>query len=401
MTQIRFLLAFLLLFFHAPVMAFAADWEGVFEGTIGKAKVLVELNAGEEKSDYKGGYREGSRYSYVPKVRDINLMLDAEGDSLSFTETLHPHRMFADETDKKITGRWVLKVSGDTASGTWTSPAGDKTLQIALTRAALLGRGDVSSLDNQLSASYDALWLETVNFSDAGSVTAVGPVEVRFMKDSAFGTKYPVIGNFPDGNQKAKINTMLLKKHMASVASYRNCFNGVPVDWSDPETELVLNFDITYVTQTLLSYTESGSVFCGGAHPNNYLEPQTFDLKSLEQIGGGNRDDLSHENFGRVLKLANKPERIAFEQFAIGKWKAAATSDKEIGEDCSAGWLDEAPEGEKNFRLSFSEKGLAVTRTDYPHVASVCLSASFNPTIIPWADLKPWLKPGQMLLTLD
>lgn len=393
--------AVLLLFITTALPTLAAQWEGVFEGTIGTAKVIVELYAGEEKSDYKGGYREGSRYSYVPKVRDINLVLDAEDERLRFTETLRPHRMFADEADQKITGRWTLKVSGEKAYGTWTSPKGDKTLPITLTRTVLLAHDDVASDGNQLSASYDALWLETISFSDAGSTKTFGPVEVRYMKDSAFGTKYPVIGNFPDGNQKAKINTMLLQKHMMSVVRYRECFNGVPVDWADPETELVLNFDITYATQSLLSYTESGSVFCGGAHPNNYVSPQTFDLLSQTQIGGGDMDDLSPEGFGGLLKLGDKKERMVLERYAIGKWKEAAAKDTEMGPDCSTGWMDEAPEGEKNVRLSLSEKGLAVTRTDYPHVASVCLFTDFNPTIIPWADLKPWLKPGQNLLTLD
>lgn len=393
-----FTLWFLAIFVR-PVLA--ADWEGVFEGTIGTAKVIVELNAGEEKSDYKGGYREGSRYSYLPKARDINLIMDAEAESLRFTETLHLHRMFADETDKKITGKWNIKVDDNAATGTWTSPDGKKTLPIGLTRTELLAQAYVPSTDNQLSASYDALWLESVSFTDAGLAKKFGAVDVRYIKDSAFGTTYPVIGNFPDGNQKAKINAMLLKKHLQDVANYRNCFNGVPVDWSDPETELTLSFDITYASSSLLSYTESGSVFCGGAHPNNYVSPQSFDLLAPVQMGGGDTDDLSPDGFGRVLKLANKDERIAFERFALGKWKEAAAKDTEMGADCSTGWVEDAAEGEKNFRLSFSEKGLAVTRTDYPHVASVCLETDFNPTIIPWAELKPWVKAGQTLLTTE
>lgn len=391
-----FMLCLLAFFAHPAV---AADWEGVFEGTIGKANVIVELNAGYEKSDYKGGYREGSRYSYLPKARDINLMLDAEGDSLLLTETLHLHRMFADAEDKKITGKWEIKVDGAKATGTWTSPKGDKTLPIVLVRSALMAQDDMPSDDNVLSASYDELWLESVSFTDAGTAKTFGDVEVRWLKDSAFGTQYPVIGNFPDGNRKAKINTMLLRKHMLSVASYRNCFNGVPVDWSEPETELALNFDIIYATPALLSYTESGSVFCGGAHPNNYVDPQSFDLLAQAQMGGGSIDDLSPDGFGRVLKLANKDERIGFERFALGKWKDAAAKDTEMGGDCSTGWIEDAAEGEKNFSLSFTEKGLAVTRTDYPHVASVCLYTDFNPTIIPWADLKPWVKAEQSLLT--
>lgn len=379
--------------------ACAATWEGVFEGTIGKAKVIVELNAGEEKSDYKGGYRSGSRYSYLPKPRDINLMLDAEGESLRFTETLRPHTMFADEEDKKITGSWEIKVQGERASGTWMSPKGDKRLPIVLTRKALVPAAKISSLSNQLSVTYEELWLERVTFADAGLAKKFPGVEVRFVKDSSFGTRYPVLGKFPDSAQKTKINAMLMDMHRTAVRAYRECFNGVPVDWSDSETELVLDFKITYATERLLSFVESGSVFCGGAHPNNYVNPQTFDLTVPQPIGSNDVLDLIPESFGRIFKLANMQERIAFERFALGQWNANAAKDKEQGSNCIDGWIFGSAEGEKEFSLSFTEQGLAVTRTDYPHVASVCLFAEFNPTIIPWTDLKPWLRPGQTLLT--
>ena len=191
---------------------------------------------------------------------------------------------------------------------------------------------------------------------------------------------------------------MLMDRHRNAVREYRDCFNGVPVDWSDAETELVLDFKITYATERLLSYVESGSVFCGGAHPNNYVNPQTFDLVVPEAIGDNDILDLKPESFGRILKLSNLQERIAFERFALGKWKENAEKDKEQGADCIDGWIFESAEGEKKFSLSVTESGLAVTRMDYPHVVSVCLFTDFNPTIIPWTDLKPWLKPGQTLL---
>jgi hypothetical protein len=60
--------------------------------------------------------------------------------------------------------------------------------------------------------------------------------------------------------------------------------------------------------------------------------------------------------------------------------------------------MNDQPTGEKEFSLAFDPKGLAVQRTDFPHAASNCLFQDFNPTIIPWADLKPWLKPDQTLL---
>jgi hypothetical protein len=56
--------------------AIAAPWEGVFQGTLGKARVLVELNAGSDDSEYTEGYSEGSRYSYAGKIYDLYLTLD-------------------------------------------------------------------------------------------------------------------------------------------------------------------------------------------------------------------------------------------------------------------------------------------------------------------------------------
>ena len=46
---------FLLLCWACPTLA--AEWEGVFEGSLGKAKIIVELNAGPDKTEYKGGFR--------------------------------------------------------------------------------------------------------------------------------------------------------------------------------------------------------------------------------------------------------------------------------------------------------------------------------------------------------
>ena len=386
----------------AAVPAQAADWEGVFEGTIGKARVIVELNAGAEKSEYKGGYLEGARYSYLPKPIDIKLILDEEGSVLRFTETLLQHGRFADAEDKKITGQWSLSVNGDTALGTWTSPTGDKSLPISLTRVDLLPVSEVPKDANPLPTTYDTRWLESVNFNDAGTAKSFGDVEVRFTKDSAFGIAFPVLGNFPDGNRKAKVNAMLLTQHMKSVVDYRNCLNGVPADWSEPETEPQFNIGVDYASPTVLSYTEGGSVFCGGAHPSNYVKSQTYDLTEPARMGGDYQLDLSPQGFGRVLKLANKDERIAFERFALGRWQDAAKAAGESGdESCLKGWIDDSAEGEKEFDLSFTPTGLAVTRTDYPHVASNCLFQDFNPTIIPWADLKPWVKDGQTLLTSE
>lgn len=393
----RFFTAALLL---GAIPAHAADWEGVYEGTLGRAKVIVELV--EPLDDMEGeSKRETSRYSYLPKARDLNLMLTEKGKTIGFDETTLLPYEFASAEDKKITGHWTLTPSARGVKGTWASPDGKKKLPIILVRVENIPEEKADPDLNIMSATYNELWLKQVSFADAGVAKTFGDVEVRFVKDSAFGITYPVLGAFPDETRKAAANDLLMAAHRRSVAQYRDCKNGVPVAWEAENPEAEMSNEVNYATATLLSFSESGSVFCGGAHPNNYLTPITYDLTAPAQMGGKYQLDLSPDGFGRVLKLANKDERIAFERFALGRWKDAAAEDKEMGADCAGGWIEESPEGERDFKLSFTAQGLAVTRTDFPHVASACLFSDFNPTIIPWVDLKPWLKEGQNLLNTE
>ena len=379
----------------------AADWEGVFEGKLGKSSILVQLVEPHEDMEGETG-RETSRYSYLPKARDINLMLANAGMPLTFEKTLLLPYEFnsAKGSDRKVTGTWSLTITGETAKGTWSSPDGKKHLPITLTRVPLINEEEKAPDDNIFNATYSALWLKETSFIDAGAAKTFGDVEVRFVKDSSFGIAYPVIGKFPDVASREKINAILMTAHKRSLSRYRDCKNGVPISWEEASGEPEFTYDINFASPTLLSFTESGSVFCGGAHPNNYTKPITYDLTLPTIMGGEYQLDLSPKGFGRLLKLATKDKRIAFEHFALGRWQAAAANESELGGDCATGSIEESPEGEKDFSLFFTEKGLAVLRTDYPHVASVCLTTNFNPTIIAWVDLKPWLKPGQVLLNL-
>lgn len=393
------LLATILLF---TTPALAADWEGIYKGTLGKAKVLVQLV--EPLDDMEGETkRETSRYSYLPRVRDLNLILTQNGKVLEFEETPIPYSEFMGATgdDRKVTGRWAVSVKGEKVTGTWTSPDGKKKLPIALTHVPDLSEDEADPDLNIWSATYNAEWLKSVTFSDAGTAKSFGKVEVRWMKDSAFGIEFPVLGTFPDAARKEAANAMLMDFHRASISNYRDCKNGVPVQWEDANAVAEYSYSVEYASPTLLSVSEHGSVFCGGAYPDNYKRPRTYDLTDASQIGGENELDLSRDGFGHLLKLATKDERIAFEKHALGLYRAGAAADKEMGQECATGWIDDAPDGAKNFTLYFTEKGLAVFREDYPHMLAVCLGTDFNPTIIPWADLKPWLKPGQKLLTTE
>ena len=324
--------------------ALAASWEGVFEGTLGKSKIIVELYAGPQKSDYAGGEREGSRYSYFPRVRDINLVLTDEGKVLSFAETPLDPFTFSEASlaDRKITGLWSVAIKNKTASGTWTSADGKKTLPINLKRVADVSDDDVVEDGNILTATYDALWLKSVNFTEAGTPTRFGEVALHMVKDSVFGTEYPVISKFPNAAGKVAINAMLMNDYRQSVVGTRNCKNGLDPDVKDEPAGSDFAYSIDYASPRVLSITEAGSVFCGGAHPNNYAWPTTYDLLQRKQI----TSELSPDGFGQVLKLGTRDERIAFEHFALERWITAAEQDKEMGQECMSGFLSDRPWGD-------------------------------------------------------
>lgn len=391
--------ALILLAFTSP--ALAAPWEGVFEGTLGKAKILVELNAGPDKTEYKGGYQDGSRYSYLPKAFDLKLALESEGETLEFAESTLPHYAIDDlpQDDPGRTGHWSLKVSDDGASGTWTSASGKKTLPIRLKRLQLVNKEEVPTEQSRLAATYNDRWFETEKISGASDPKTFGDVTLAFERDSAFNLDMPVFVKMPDADVMRRANDMLRGYYRSSLIQNRDCINGLREEPKQP-FEPEFSYTVSYASPRVISLQEGGSVYCGGAHPANYVKYLTYDLVSGKRIGGVYELDLKPEGFGEVLTLGNSGERIAFEKFALARWAEAAKAAGDTGDDsCSAiGFMNEQKEGEKVFTLAFDAKGLIVQRTDFPSVAANCLFQDFNPTVIPWADVKPWLKPGQVLL---
>lgn len=400
--KLRSVAAAMLFLAAATPHALAAKWEGVFEGRLGKSAIIVELNAGMDKSEYPGGYTDGSRYSYLPKAYDLKLLLEKEqGSKLEFQESTLPHYAIADlpADDPGRTGRWSLTVSSNEAEGTWTSQDGKKSLPIRLKRLPLIAEAEVPKDFNRLSLTYNKRWFEEEKISGTEQPKSFGTVTLALEKDSAFNVEMPVFTAMPDTAVMQKANALLRDYYRNSLMQYRDCVNGRREEPEQP-IEPEYAFEITYATPRVLTIEESGSIDCGGAHPNNYVNYLTFDLLNGKQIGGIYERDLKPEGFGEVLKLASKDERIAFEKFALKRWEDAAKAAGDTGdESCSgAGFMRDEAEGEKEFSLAFDPKGLAVHRTDFPSVAANCLSQDFNPTIIPWAELKPWLKPGQQLL---
>jgi len=395
----RFAIPALIIALLLPGTLHAADkpWEGVFEGTLGTARVQVLLG-------HPDGNGEDSRYSYAGKPFDLGLLLEQEGPRLRFVESTMVGAQPDDLKGKGarlISGRWDIAVSKDGASGTWTDRDGKKTLPVTLTR--------VTKASGRASEIYGQVWARQVAFAPTLAGKSFSGVSVGMAKDRVFAVSFPRLTSHPDPTQMGRINAMLEAEHRKAVASWRECLSYLPRQrpGETPERKDIaseINLQVTYATPTLMSLSEAGSIMCGGAYPNNFIRSSTFDLVAAERIGPSSEavegvdPILSASQLGRIFDLSTKARLTAFNTFWWNRWLANAKRKVKADDECLDRFETEKPGADSRADFRFEKRGLAVTHTDYPHAMSVCIVTEYNPYLIPWAQLKPYLKPGQKLL---
>lgn len=164
-----------------------------------------------------------------------------------------------------------------------------------------------------------------------------------------------------------------------------------------------------YATDHLLTITESHSVFCGGAHPSIVMRTYTFDLSDGAQLTSigfqEGQDDLSASALGRVLDVADPAKRTKFNAPWMGLIRAAIAADRKANpgakpsdDDCGK-VIENALADTSSTAVYPTPKGLAVRLTGLPTAAAICEDQEpYNPIVISYSALKPFLKPGQTLL---
>ncbi len=384
----KFALCVAILFLLAAGPVRAGDWEGIYEGTIGKLAIqalLLEAQTGA--------------YSYGSKPYDLSLIPTSNGALVTFTEASTPKLQREDidgERKDEISGSWTISFDGPVATGIWKDAEGRKALPIKLHRLELL-----ADLGKGYGAedAYHATWAHGIAFlPPQKSVSGVNR-DVGEAKDPVFNSAYPRYLTHPVAGQLAKINAFLEQQHRAALTRQRSCVQGarrfVVSDPSDPEFDYQISHSVTYASPTVISIVESGSAFCGGAHPNNYSISRTFDMAALDHLGS---EPYAGDwgQWGRVFDIRSPDRLQSFSDLITNRWKsAAAKPGADDDAQCASGGIDgETPV----FDLYLVPEGLAVSRTGYPHVMSVCIWQSYNPTIIPWSELRPFARPDQDLL---
>lgn len=382
--------AFLLALAATPAFAEAVT----YKGTLGTIQIIVEL--ADPASDAELGF---GRYAYMRKGIDIPLdPLDAEPGTLAFIEQLP----CTDETctisedrsgvaNPPVGATWELRADGDDLSGTWDD--GSKVLPIKLTRIGsreidentVHTAGDLADVnvgflfdDTRMTPETDPYdWEKMQVDQQVSAETNWDGMRFQYLADPRVGLAFPRVVRAGD-TPLFDVNAYLEARQFSMNADALNCkskvyagmgwmgddFGGTLGGW-DEETVTV-----TYLSPRVLAWTEAGSLWCGGAYPENHTNYYSLDLAT-----GGSLDlaQIFRDWNGAPSKeladfiRANRTHEDA-------DWEAECGIDDLIGDYGSVRF-------EQGDRVTFTLTGL-------PHAITACGMDLYS---APLLDLVPFL----------
>ncbi|HTJ56369.1 MAG TPA: hypothetical protein VL418_02230 [Devosiaceae bacterium] len=278
-----------------------------YQGTLGKANVIVELSAPVETASGKFA----GRYSYA--IKGIDIPLDAQSvapGKVDLAEEQPCTDKICHTTDDgdpagpaPLGGRWHLESApgGQTLTGTWSD--GGKSLPIALARygtrklaadfdgtPATLASNPFTSGEGQLTKAispYDFLKMQVP--LKAAAPTTWGSVAFTYVTDPRTKFKFPRIVSL-GGADVTAANDYLAQQHWMlngnAFACESTAYQGL--GWNDSIADAAGSLggyddetlEVSYLSATVMSWVESGSLFCGGAHPDNHRDVYNLDVRT-------------------------------------------------------------------------------------------------------------------------
>lgn len=401
-----------------------------FMGELNGREILVEL------TDAKSGPVVG-RYTFKDTGGDVPLLaVSQEGNAF----TLHEEAPCNETTcktddegkavDPPLAAVWELTYDPEEyiATGTRTALGGkakpvDLTLEVlawrdldsseTLTayglhdRSAALGFYEEAALDWS-AAPYEMSLLE-IEF-DEGPEQRLGEASFRDVTDPRTKFAFPRVTAFADGAPVDKVNAILSERHGRMNLSAFDCLAfryasygkgeymmGTGGTLGDYDGELVT---LSYASPDLVSWVQSGSLWCNGAHPYNHIDSYNYDVESGEPL------DLAKvfsawvpREWGATVDQVVDADAAAANPDAFF-WGPSADLVTYVRDNVPKDLFDEELAGEcltdqaiiEQLDIRF-EAGDAVmfTLSGFPHVISVCNGDLFS---VGLDELKPFLSKG-------
>lgn len=292
-------------------MAGAATADPVtYAGKLSASDIVVELS--DEPGEAQGPI--AGRYFYRSKGVDIPLQAkSAKGGKLELAEEGEcDDTKCAEGTTAPISAQWSLSTSdgGKTLKGSWK---GKKSFRVELSRIGSRPKvGDYPDTPYGLYSASEELFLYNeapitmdsspydflrLDMAETGGETQGWPgASYRSVTDPRTKFPMPRIVALSDGVSFDAANAFLKNRHWQKSRSALACvalqYAGFHEDGAiqGPGGGDLGGFDdtsadVTALTDRLISWRESGSIFCGGAHPENYSNSYTLDVAQGTLLG--------------------------------------------------------------------------------------------------------------------
>lgn len=350
-----------------------------FEGKVGEwSTVRAVINVSPNNSS--GSTLTGT-YHYLKQGKVIHLWGNLEGDKASLEESA---LRYGDPVSGRFEGKWSYGDSPGMArfEGSWTSGDGKRKLPFSLREVTDNGNPTLEfyffaeeysrkqgpqSMQRAHSLVFPQLrgkgeWLDRVN----GLIRSLACLQL----DAAAGKpKHP--------NQEEVPTLRSLEQAVRAVLPTNEELADLEIGHFESLT-FDENFGVMLNAMEVFSMRMLHSEYTGGAHPNSSAGHVTFDLKTGEEL---TLDDLLIPGWrDPVTELAESQLR---EQYDLKEGDALN---------------DRGPLFENVFELNdnwfLSPEGLGFSFDPYeigPY------AAGFIEPVIPYAKLKPWVKPGSAL----
>lgn len=279
-----------------------------YQGVLGKFDIIAEFT---DDPTLEGASLAG-RYSYMHQGIDIPLhLVDLSSRGLELVEEKPCDRVACpDDTPAPLGAMWRLEASDDglTLNGNWQ---GKVLLPIVLLRVAerdrepgeeMTARG-LQAIAERLAWSdviidgqtnpYDYLKLNIG--LETKATTEWDNAAFAMVADPRIGMAYPRIASLGGNVSPDRANEVLNQRHWHYGLSAFSCaalrysgFHDWPNDWTG-EVGTMGGFDwmganVTQLTPKVMSWIESGSVWCGGGSPSHFSRPLTMDVERGELL---------------------------------------------------------------------------------------------------------------------
>lgn len=298
-----------------------------YKGTIGDLPIVVEFS----EPPHAGDADIFGRYFYVDKGVDIPLHAAPAvrsrfglAEEVPCSEEKDNCANGDDDTprDAPLGAKWQLEVEDDGETLTGEFSTGGRNRPVTLIRvgtrefdpaggmmmftdfaSSLFWQGTVLTAE---TSPYDYLKMTSVKLIEGDPIEMQGGT-FRFVTDPRTKFQFPRIISLDSGDAAA-MNQRLEQRHWAMSLDALWCvaqqYQGYGWNGYNYEAGTLGNWDeetveVHYLSPTVMTWTEGGSLSCGGAHPYNHNEFYNYDVATAAPL------DLSRILKGWVAKDYN------------------------------------------------------------------------------------------------